>query len=143
MLIRILIVVAVLTVASVAYLWWQRQQGKVRHVEVAGALTPAELGAARGPRGSLVQFSTPVCAKCPGTRVLLKRVIEDYPGVVHIDIDAAEQLDMARRLDIMRTPTTLVLDADGVVISRMDGPPTVAQVREALDELPPARDYDI
>jgi thioredoxin-like negative regulator of GroEL len=70
-------------------------------------------------------------------------VAEDYPHVNHIEIDASERLDLARRLDIMRTPTTLVLDADGVVVSRMNGAPSEAQVREALDELPPPGEYSI
>lgn len=143
MLIRLAIIAAVLALASLGYVWWSRRQGVVRHVSVAGALTPADLAAPRGPRGSLVQFSTPVCAKCPPTKALLVRVAADYPGVTHIDIDAAERLELARRLDIMRTPTTLVLDADGVVVSRMNGAPTEAQVRSALDELPPLREYEI
>jgi thiol-disulfide isomerase/thioredoxin len=143
MLFRILVIGAVLAVASVAYLWWSRQQGRVRHVVVAGALTPVELGAPRGQRATFVQFSTPMCAKCPPTRDLLLRVAADDPYVSHIEIDASEHLDLARRLDIMRTPTTLVLDADGVVVSRMNGAPSEAQAREALAEVPPPTEYSI
>jgi hypothetical protein len=43
----------------------------------------------------------------------------------------------------MRTPTTLVLNADGVVVSRMNGAPSEAQARAALDEVPPATEYSI
>ncbi|NTV39006.1 MAG: thioredoxin family protein [Demequinaceae bacterium] len=84
-----------------------------------------------------------MCAKCPPTRDLLLRVAADDPYVAHIEIDASEHLDLARRLDIMRTPTTLVLDADGVVVSRMNGAPTEAQAREALAEVPPPTEYSI
>lgn len=143
MLLRLLLVAAALVAASAGYVWWSRRQGIVREVEPAGALTPAELGGPRGPRGTLVQFSTPVCAKCPPTKRLLVRVAQDYPGVTHLEIDAAEHLDLARRLDIMRTPTTLLLDSAGVVISRMNGAPTEAHVREALDALPPPHEYEI
>ncbi len=142
-LIRLAAIVVVLGVSAVAYLWWSRRQGRVQHVSVPGALTPDDLGASRGLRATFVQFSTPICAKCPPTRALLQRVAEDYPHVSHIDIDASERLDLARRFDIMRTPTTLVLDANGVVFSRMNGAPTEAQVREALDELPPPGEYSI
>lgn len=143
MLLRLVLVAVLLVAASGGYVWWSRQQGKVRHVTVAGALTPADLGAPRGQRATFVQFSTPMCAKCPPTKALLLRVAGDDPSVAHIEIDASEHLDLARRLDIMRTPTTLVLNADGVVVSRMNGAPSEAQVRAALDEVPPATEYSI
>jgi len=143
MLVRAIALVALLVVATLAYLWWNRRQGVVRQVEIPGALTPADLGAARGARATLVQFSTPMCAKCPPTKALLVRIAAEYPGVVHTDIDAEQRLDLARRLDIMRTPTTLLLDADGVVVARMNGAPNESQVRSALDALPPGPDYSI
>jgi len=37
----------------------------------------------------------------------------------------------------------LVLDSDGVVVARMDGAPTLAQVREALAAVPPPHDWTI
>lgn len=143
MLVRLIEIGALLVVATVAYAWWSRRQGRVLQVAVAGALTPADLGAPRGQRATFVQFSTPMCAKCPPTRALLLRVVADDPYVVHVEIDASEHLDLARRLDIMRTPTTLVLNADGVVVSRMNGAPSEAQARAALAEVPPPNEYAI
>ncbi len=143
MLLRLVLIAALLVVASAGYVWWSRRQGVVRDVEAAGALTPAELGGPRGARATLVQFSTPMCAKCPPTKRLLLRVAEDYPGVTHLEIDASVHLDLARKLDILRTPTTLLLDSDGVVISRMNGAPTEGSVREALDALPRPHEYEI
>jgi thiol-disulfide isomerase/thioredoxin len=142
-LIRLAAVVVILAASAIAYVWWSKRQGRVHHVHLPGALTPDDLGAPRGLRATFVQFSTPICAKCPPTRALLLRVAQDYPHVHHIEIDASERLDLARRLDIMRTPTILVLDADGVVVSRMNGAPSEAQVREALDEFPPPGEYSI
>lgn len=137
MLVRALIVLAVLGIAALGWWWWSRREGQVRHVEIPGALTPDVLGAPRGYRATYVQFSTPMCAKCPGTRTLLQRVAAEYEGVTHVDIDASERLDLARELDIMRTPTTLVLDTNGVVVARINGAPTEAQAREAIDATPP------
>lgn len=143
MLWRLAIVAALLLVSTLGYLVWQRRQGTVRFVASANALTPDELGGPRGPRGTVVVFSTPMCAKCPGTKAMLARVIQDYEGVAQAEIDAADRLDIARRFDVMRTPTVLVLDANGVAVSRMDGAPTPAQAREALDALPPLTGYSI
>ncbi|MCR6712344.1 MAG: thioredoxin family protein [Demequina sp.] len=143
MLLRILALVVLLGAATLFYRWWQGRQGTVRRVERPGALTPAILGSPRGARATFVQFSTPMCAKCPGTAVLLKRVAAEQPHVAWIEIDAAERLDLARELHIMRTPTTLVLDSEGLVVARMDGAPTEAQAREALEAAPLPPEYAI
>jgi len=143
MLWRLLAIALLLGFATLAYRWWQGRQGKVRRIERPGALTVATLGAARGQRATFVQFSTPMCAKCPPTALLLQRVAGEQPHVAHIEIDAAERLDLARELGIMRTPTTLVLDSDGLVVARMDGAPNEAQAREALAAVPPPSEYAI
>jgi len=143
MLLRILALVALLGAATLFYRWWQGRQGMVRRVDRPGALTQAIIGAPRGARATFVQFSTPMCAKCPGTAVLLKRVAGEQPHVAWVEIDAAERLDLARELNIMRTPTTLVLDSDGLVVARMDGAPTEAQAREALEAAPLPPEYAI
>ena len=143
MLLRVIAIVVLLGVATAAWLWWQRRQGIVRRVERPGTLGPAVLGAPRGERATFVQFSTPMCAKCPPTAVLLKRVAAEQPYVAHIEIDAAERLDLARELGIMRTPTTLVLDSDGVVVARMDGAPSEAHARQALEAAPLPPEYAI
>ncbi|WP_062298932.1 thioredoxin family protein [Demequina maris] len=144
MLLRIIIVVAILAVATGAALWWRQRQGVVREVERAGALSSATLGAKRGYHATFVQFSTPMCAKCPPTAQLLRRIAEEDPRVVHIEIDAAERLDLARELEIMRTPTILLLDGDGVVVSRISGAPSEQQARDALAGVPrTGTDYTI
>ena len=143
MLWRIAGVALLLVVTSVGYLWWQRRQGVVRSVDSTNALTPAELGGPRGQRGTVVVFSTPMCAKCPGTKAMLSTLLADYEGVTQAEIDAAERLDIARRFDVMRTPTVLVLNENGVAVARMDGAPTPVQARQALDALPPLAGYSI
>jgi len=143
MLLRLLVIGALLTIASLAYVWWSSRQGRVHQVIAAAALTSADLGISPGARGTVVVFSTPLCAKCPGTKAMLARVIEDYEGVAQAEIDAAARLDIARRFDIMRTPTVLVLNANGVAVARMDGAPTAVQAREAIDALPPLSGYSI
>lgn len=137
MLLRIGVIFGVLALASVAYWWWKSRDGQVKRVEVPGAVSSETLGAKRGYRATFVQFSTPMCAKCPGTTTLLKQVAAQNRDVAHVEIDASERLDLARQFDVMRTPTILVLNTDGVIVARMSGAPSVAQAREALDAAPP------
>ena len=143
MLLRLIAIAALLALTTLAYRWWTTRQGVVKRVVVPGALTPAEIGGALGMRATFVQFSTPMCAKCPGTKALLLEVAAEQPHVAHVEVDASERLDLARELHIMRTPTTLVVDSDGVVVARMDGAMTRDQAREALRAAPQAQDYTI
>ncbi len=88
-----------------------------------------------GTRGTLLQFSSAFCAPCRSTRRLLGEVAEMVPGVTHVEVDAEHHLDLVRHLGIMRTPTTLVLDAGGHEVSRAAGVPAKPQVVAALGGL--------
>jgi thiol-disulfide isomerase/thioredoxin len=77
-----------------------------------------------GERATLLQFSTAFCAPCRATRRTLEEVARIVPGVAHIEVDAEQHLDLVRRVGIMRTPTTIVLDADGREVSRAAGAPS-------------------
>ena len=91
-----------------------------------------ELGEAPGERATLVQFSSAFCAPCRATRRTLSEVAAMVQGVTHIEVDAEQHLDLVRRLGILKTPTTLVLDADAVEVKRASGQPRKADVLAAL-----------
>ena len=97
-------------------------------------LGAAELGEELGERATLVQFSSAFCAPCRATRRVLGEVAGMVPGVTHVEIDAEDHLDLVRELDILKTPTVLVLDADGTVVRRATGQPRKADVIAALGE---------
>ncbi|WP_459739922.1 thioredoxin family protein [Streptomyces sp. E-15] len=92
----------------------------------------AELGAELGERATLVQFSSAFCAPCRATRRVLGEVAGMVPGVTHVEIDAEAHLDLVRALEILKTPTVLVLDACGRVVRRATGQPRKADVIAAL-----------
>ncbi len=98
-------------------------------------LGAAELGEGLGERATLLQFSSAFCAPCRATRRVLTEVTGMVPGVVHVELDAEAHLDLVRRLDILRTPTVLVLDADGRVVRRATGQPRKADVIAVLGDL--------
>lgn len=54
--------------------------------------------------------------------------------MAHIEIDAEAHLDLVRELDILKTPTVLVLDAEGRIVRRAAGQPRKADVVAALGE---------
>ncbi len=88
-----------------------------------------------GEHATFVQFSSAFCAPCRATRRVLEDVAARTPGVAHVEIDAEHHLDLVRRLGVLRTPTTLVLDRTGVEVTRAAGAPTRAQVEAALAAL--------
>lgn len=97
-------------------------------------LAAAELGAELGERATLVQFSSAFCAPCRATRRVLSEVAGMVPGVRHLEVDAEARLDLVRRLGILKTPTVLVLDADGRIVRRAAGQPRKADVIAALGQ---------
>lgn len=116
-----------LLAASGGLLWlFQRRDGRFRmpgaRLSLYGArLTPAELGHALGDRATFVQFSSTVCATCPQVRRVLDGVASTHPGVTHVEVSSEDRPDLVRRLGIMRTPTVLLLDAEGAITSRTAG----------------------
>ncbi|MFJ3640642.1 TlpA family protein disulfide reductase [Streptomyces sp. NPDC090108] len=97
-------------------------------------LGAAELGGVLGERATLVQFSSAFCAPCRATRRVLGEVAAMVPGVSHVEVDAEARLDLVRALGVLKTPTVLVLDADGRVVRRAAGQPRKADVIAALGE---------
>lgn len=119
----------------------RRRQGRFRSLgEGAGVpsaapdavLTAADLGAPLGTRGTLVQFSSEVCAYCGPTRELLAGVARDRDGLAFVEIDATERFDLTRRLRVFSTPTVLVLAADGSIAGRASGRPRKSDVLAAV-----------
>lgn len=99
---------------------------------MSGPLGAGVLGAELGARATLVQFSTAFCAPCRATRRILDDVAAMVDGVVHVEIDAEARLDLVRELDVAGTPTVIVLDASGTVVTKAAGQPRKADVIAAI-----------
>ncbi|MFJ3794626.1 TlpA family protein disulfide reductase [Kitasatospora sp. NPDC090091] len=132
----LVVCVVVLAVASAFGLLRTERDGRLRVRTKDGAvrLSEAELGGPLGERATLVQFSTAFCQPCRATRRVLAEVAAMVEGVAHVELDAEARLELVRRLDVLRTPTVLVLDAEGRVVRRAAGLPRKADVIAALGE---------
>ncbi|HWS36796.1 MAG TPA: thioredoxin family protein [Actinoplanes sp.] len=87
---------------------------------------------------TLLQFSTAFCAPCRAVRRVSAEVAELLPGVRHVEVDAESHLDEVRELGIWRTPTLLILNADGREVRRATGVPTKPHLIAALADLLPS-----
>jgi thiol-disulfide isomerase/thioredoxin len=141
----LIVIVAVLVVGIAIGGWRRRTDGRLRPAPTQPeSVTPdverldpellAALGVAPG-QATLLQFSSAFCAPCRAVRRVSSEVAGMIPGVQHVEIDAESHLDAVRALDIWRTPTLLVLEADGRVVRRATGVPAKAQLIAAIGEL--------
>ncbi|MGZ0711197.1 TlpA family protein disulfide reductase (plasmid) [Coraliomargarita sp. W4R53] len=97
---------------------------------------PQRLGAqALGETATLLQFSTAAGSRCPDVHATLARVAEQHDGVCHLDIDLTHRPDIAKHFHVLQTPTTLVLDCDGVVRTRFGGIPSQHVIELELTSL--------
>jgi thiol-disulfide isomerase/thioredoxin len=139
---QVALVLAVLGVATVLGLWWRSREGRVRvapaaqatdHLTAADRLTAADLGVPLGVRATYLQLSSEHCTACRRTHRVLEDVARSTTGVVHLEVDVAQRMDLVSRFDVLRTPTVLVLDAQGTVVARASGAMDRAQALAALD----------
>lgn len=131
-LLRLIGVVGLLSVSSLVWLV-VRRSSRTFHAtrRPQPALTGERLHHALGTRATFVQFSSATCSSCPQVRRVLADLARSE-GVVHIDVDAEEHMDLVRRHGVRRTPTVLLLDADGEVRFRHSGPLTAPAALAAL-----------
>jgi len=141
------IVAGVLAVATVLGLLLRSRTGRARVVpsKVSDATTVADLAdrEAFGTAATLLQFSTPTCARCPATAKQLEAVAASKSTttttphgparVRRLEIDLAERPELARRFDVMQTPTVLLVDGTQTVRARFGGPPRQPELIAALD----------
>ena len=120
---NVLLVVALLAVASALGLWWRSRNGRYTPVDPAlleraddepdvadhTRLSATELGIPPARRATFVQFSSEVCTPCRRTAAVLEQLVSEHDDLAHVELDVAEHLDLVRRFSIMRTPTILLL----------------------------------
>lgn len=131
-------IVLIFTLATAYGIWYQASRGKVKAKKRRAAVNPLDsklFGSEFGTRATFIQFSSAFCTPCRATRALLSDITADLNDVRHIEIDAEKNLDLVRQLDIRSTPTTLVLDGEGVEIGRAIGAPKRAEILATLAAL--------
>jgi thiol-disulfide isomerase/thioredoxin len=132
--------VATLVLATAVGLVLRARNGRLR---TGGSATGGWALAGHTPQTAdrvlLLQLSSPVCTPCRQTAALLTDFAAARPGVVHREIDVADRPDIARELDVMRTPTVVAFGRDGGELLRFSGVPRPSDLELRLaGELGPA-----
>jgi thiol-disulfide isomerase/thioredoxin len=136
-----------LIAATATALIWRRANGSFRPTGAPSHAPAADpdrhgwwptLGVSTSTPLTMVQFSSAFCAPCRATRVLCREVAGLVPGVAHVEVDAESHLDAVREFNVVRTPTVLLVSADGRVVARASGAPTRTQLLSAVAQALPA-----
>jgi thiol-disulfide isomerase/thioredoxin len=124
--------IAVIAVSSLFGLRRMVTEGRVDIHKPGHRFTHDELGHDMGSAATLVQFSSPYCQPCRATHEMLETIAAEHDGVLHVDMQVADHLDLVNRLHILRTPTTVMLDRSGHVRFRSEGVPRKDDLLDAL-----------
>ncbi|CAN5444036.1 hypothetical protein BH10ACT6_BH10ACT6_11010 [soil metagenome] len=121
------VLVGLVALATTLGLLWRASQGRVR--AASGRVDDVELG----DRATLLQLSSEFCAPCRSTARVLGEISND--DIRHIEVDIVNRPDLVSRFNVLQTPTTLILDADGTVLARIGGAVRREQVVAELDRV--------
>lgn len=126
------IVAALIGFATLLGIIWKSRQGRVVVVKNGTiSLDYREPG-----KTTILQFTTEMCAPCRQLKPRLEQIALFRSDVAYRDIDAVEHLDLANRLSIRSTPTTLIVDADGQIRARINGVAPTSVFINAIDGKP-------
>ena len=123
------LVLALIAVATAAGLIWKARTGTAKKVNSGLVIDLKEIAAVKdglpvtefGERVTFLQFSSEFCSQCAQTARLFHDLEAHHDDILHIEVDITNRLDLAKKFNILQTPTTLVLDKNGVITSRIGG----------------------
>ena len=123
----------VLIISTLFGLWFRKTRGQIKSGRRKLEISAEEVGEKLGSRLTLLQFSSAFCSACRTTKLLLNSLTKDIPDVKHLEVDAESHLELARKLNILSTPTTIILNANGQEVGRAVGAPKREQVLNLLE----------
>lgn len=140
---RFVLLAGLVLVASFVGVLLVARSGRARKVSNYEQVNLADLRATKngkpvgklGEKLTLLQFSSDFCSSCLQTSVLLGNVEKAQKGLLHIDLDIGERLELAKTFNILTTPTTLILNSKGSVVSRIVGAPKLATIEAEIERL--------
>ena len=138
--IRLALLVGLVALAGVLGAVWRLRTGRAKAIRSGELVDLAELAAVKngkpvttfGKRVTFLQFSSEVCSACRQTARVFTELEANSSDVLHIEVDITNRLDLAKKYNILQTPTTLVLDQNGRVTSRIGGAPKQETIEDQL-----------
>jgi thiol-disulfide isomerase/thioredoxin len=138
--IRLAIVVGLIALAGVLGAVWRLRTGRAKAIDRGEIIDLDRLQASKdgepvtkfGKRITFLQFSSETCSTCKQTARLFGELEETADDVLHVEVDITNRLDLAKKFHVLQTPTTLVLDHNGRITSRIGGAPKQSTINQQL-----------
>jgi thiol-disulfide isomerase/thioredoxin len=130
----VLVLLGVLVVTGGLACYLRARDGRVRTTARRSDGLPDAVRAALAGDGrvTLVQVSTAFCAPCRHARAVLHHLAGTTAGLAHVELDVTDRPEIAARLGVSRTPTTLAFAGDGTELLRVGGVPRKDSLIDAL-----------
>jgi thiol-disulfide isomerase/thioredoxin len=136
-------VLALVATASLVGIFYRLLRGRGHRVIGRQLIDPRRLRATKngilstelGKKATLIQFSTQYCGQCPGVRRQLAQLEHRLGGLVHLEVDITDRLNVAARFGINQTPTVFLLNSKGELVYRVGGIPNLTKLNQEIEKL--------
>ncbi len=136
-------VIALLSLATLLGIGFKLFSGRGRAITKSEAIDLNKLKAEKsslpvkafGKKATLLQFSTEYCSICPGVARHLSQLEYRHGGLLHLEVDITNRLDLAAHFQISQTPTVFILDQKGEIKFRVSGAPKPGVIQQELAKL--------
>lgn len=137
---RLLLLAALVLLAVAGGIYWRATTGRAKRIDSGEQIDLSLLQVTKngqpvtrfGKKVTFLQFSSEFCTQCVSTARTFRELEEQSDDILHIEVDITNRLDLAKKFSILQTPTTLVLDAQGRITSRIGG---AAKAQTIKDEI--------
>ena len=139
----IALTIALITVATLAGLVYRFFHGRGHSVSGAQCVKLEKLNISKngdpvtefGREATVVLISTKYCGQCPGVRRALSKLEYRKGGLLFIEVDITDRIDLAAHFNISQTPTVFVLNPAGEIRFRVGGVPKPNTIETELAKL--------
>jgi hypothetical protein len=88
-----------------------------------------------GEKATIILFSSAFCSQCRIAKSVITNKVKFFPEVSYVEIDAESNLKLVRELNILSTPTTIILNQERFEFARAVGVPKNFQLEKLLKSI--------
>jgi thiol-disulfide isomerase/thioredoxin len=94
-----------------------------------------ELDLVFGEKATIILFSSAFCSQCRIAKSVITNKVKFFPEISYVEIDAESNLKLVRELNILSTPTTIILNQERFEFARAVGVPKNFQLEKLLKSI--------